>query len=240
MPASLVTSRRLRPLKLRDSRSRSAAATMARRVASLRSSRDVPSRDERDDCDFGVRLFTVCEPYHKQRKPLDDQHRRGARYTHVHSTIEAAPPRSSAALVAGRPLDRPPRRRPFHRAGRTDVDSRRRPRQGRRRSPGHPAQRHADAGTESRVHWRAAPAGRSAREPHRRGRRSSTDALLLTGQRREHPPRRADGGRARRRNRVRAPLPQRAPRHGRRAGSGRRGLRAARRPAEADPLRLWR
>ena len=68
MPASRVTSRRLRPLKLRSSRRRSAAATMARRVASLRSSRERESRrwsdqglerPERAVRELGVRLFTV-------------------------------------------------------------------------------------------------------------------------------------------------------------------------------------
>src|SRR5512135_460007 len=44
MPASRVTSRRLSWEKLRSSRSLSAAATIARRVASLRSSRDMYSR----------------------------------------------------------------------------------------------------------------------------------------------------------------------------------------------------
>ena len=40
MPASRVTSRRLSPLKLRSSSSLSAASMIARRVASLRSSRE--------------------------------------------------------------------------------------------------------------------------------------------------------------------------------------------------------
>jgi hypothetical protein len=51
----------------------SAAATIARRVASLRSTREMLalSRDrdgrerrERDDRELGVRLFTKCETYH--------------------------------------------------------------------------------------------------------------------------------------------------------------------------------
>src|SRR6516164_2387264 len=62
MPASRVTSRRLSALKLRSSRSFSAAATIARRVASLRSSRDTFTRDDdeadRRDRELGVRLFT--------------------------------------------------------------------------------------------------------------------------------------------------------------------------------------
>src|SRR3954462_6384922 len=66
MPASRVTSRRLRPLKLRSSRSLSAAATIARRVVSLRSSRDTFTRpvDEPDrrDREVGVRLFTGVKP----------------------------------------------------------------------------------------------------------------------------------------------------------------------------------
>jgi hypothetical protein len=67
MPASRVTSRRLSAEKLRSSSRRSAAATMARRVASLRSSRESVSRDrdllDRPDllvCELGVRLFTMC------------------------------------------------------------------------------------------------------------------------------------------------------------------------------------
>jgi len=66
MPASRVTSRRLSAAKLRSSSSFIAAATMARRVASLRSSRDRLSRErdllERLDLlvrELGVRLFTV-------------------------------------------------------------------------------------------------------------------------------------------------------------------------------------
>jgi hypothetical protein len=63
MPASRVTSRRLNCEKLRSSRRRSDAATIARRVASLRSSRDGESR-ERDRLDLrvrelGERLFTL-------------------------------------------------------------------------------------------------------------------------------------------------------------------------------------
>ncbi|BBZ46421.1 hypothetical protein MPRM_37020 [Mycobacterium parmense] len=63
MPTSLVTSRKLRLLKLRSWSSLSAAAMMARRVASLRSSRDGLSRErsrpELRDRELGVRLFTM-------------------------------------------------------------------------------------------------------------------------------------------------------------------------------------
>ena len=66
MPASRVTSRRLNALKLRSSSNRKAAATIARRVASLRSSRDGvsreredPDRPDREDRELGVRSFTV-------------------------------------------------------------------------------------------------------------------------------------------------------------------------------------
>ena len=48
--------------------------------------------------------------------------------------------------------DRPPRRRPIHRASRPDLDRRRSPREGRRGAPADPPQRHADAGTEPSVH----------------------------------------------------------------------------------------
>src|ERR1700746_2688027 len=66
MPASRVTSRKLSALKLRSSRSFSAAATIARRVASLRSSRDTFTREDnepdRRDRELGVRLFTNVKP----------------------------------------------------------------------------------------------------------------------------------------------------------------------------------
>ncbi|BDX33940.1 hypothetical protein TUM20985_44870 [Mycobacterium antarcticum] len=81
MPASRVTSRRLSALKLRSSSSRNAPATMARRVASLRSSRETvsreereerkePERPERDDRELGVRSFTVVKPTTTWRKSL--------------------------------------------------------------------------------------------------------------------------------------------------------------------------
>src|ERR1700739_996934 len=74
MPASRVTSRRLSALKLRSSRSFSAAATIARRVASLRSSRDSFTREdeeaERPDRELGVRLFTIVKPTTTWRFPL--------------------------------------------------------------------------------------------------------------------------------------------------------------------------
>src|SRR6201997_3164609 len=66
MPASRVPPRRLSALKLRSSRSFSAAATIARRVASLRSSRDTFTReddeDNRRDRELGVRPFTIVKP----------------------------------------------------------------------------------------------------------------------------------------------------------------------------------
>src|SRR5246127_919861 len=74
MPASRVTSRRLSALKLRSSRSFSAAATIARRVASLRSSRDTFTSEDDDadrrDRELGVRLFTIVKRTTTWRFPL--------------------------------------------------------------------------------------------------------------------------------------------------------------------------
>src|ERR1700712_974419 len=131
MPAARVTSRRLSALKLRSSRSWSAAATIARRVASLRSSRVNVSR-ERDSLDrpercvreLGVRLFTVCETYHNLPKTIDGSRAEGAPYTHLPPNFEAAPPGQRAALIPRRPTRRPARRRSVHRTRRADLDDR--------------------------------------------------------------------------------------------------------------------
>ena len=81
-----------------------------------------------------------------RRESIDGPRCTGARYTHVHSNFDT--PR--ATVASGRAADRTPRRGPIHRAGRPDLDRRRRPRQGRRGAAADPAQRHPDPGTESR------------------------------------------------------------------------------------------
>src|SRR5574337_909341 len=75
MFAARVTSRRLSALKLRSSSSLSAAPMMARRVASLRSSRDAPVRSgrwwhDRLGRELGVRLFTVVNSNTASHLPL--------------------------------------------------------------------------------------------------------------------------------------------------------------------------
>ena len=73
------------------------------------------------------------------------------------------------------------------------------PRQGRRGPPADAPQRHPDSRTQRGLRGRTRPARRPARQPHRRGRRAQADPLLLAGQRRGRPARRADHRRARRR-----------------------------------------
>src|ERR1700712_3150803 len=80
MPASRVTSRRLRALKLWSSRSFKAAATIARRVVSLRSSRETFGCDgveepERRDREVGTRLFTAEAVYGLSHHGSADQSR---------------------------------------------------------------------------------------------------------------------------------------------------------------------
>ena len=99
MPASRVTSRRLNAAKLRSSSSRSAAATMARRVASLRSSRDSVSRDAPaivtcwtgPICSYVSWAYdcSLCETYHNLLKSVDEPVYHSARCTHVHSNFDA-------------------------------------------------------------------------------------------------------------------------------------------------------
>ncbi len=100
MPASRVTSRRLSAVKLRSSRSSSAAATIARRVTSLRSSRDRVSRErdeperlERDDVrccrELGVRLVHFVKPTTTCSDRLTIPRRRRTQCTYVHSNFDA-------------------------------------------------------------------------------------------------------------------------------------------------------
>ena len=97
MPASLVTSRRDSPLKLRSSSSVSAAVMIARRVASLRSSLDSVSRERDADSglrvrdvdvrELGVRLFTGVNPTTCSNFIVDRVDCARALCTHVHSNI---------------------------------------------------------------------------------------------------------------------------------------------------------
>ena len=155
----------------------------------------------------------------------------------IHMFTQTLTRRARRSPPAGA-ADRTPRRRPLHRASRPDLDAGRGPRQGRRRAAPDAAQRHADPGTESRVH--RIP-GRPAHQPHRRDRRPSPHPVLLARQ--AHRVRRQieltigrhDGGV------VSTYLCDHAHAgHGGRPRLGRRRLRASRDPAAPHPVRLRR
>ena len=106
-----------------------------------------------------------------------------------------------------------------------------------RRASADPPQRHADAGTESRVHRLPR---RAAHQPHRRDRRPSPHPAVLSGERRGRPLHRADHRPPRWRPGLHVPVRPRPPRHGRRPRLRGRRLHPPGRSAAANPVRLRR